>query len=90
MNTDHAKPGDTIKITARNDFCGQQFLCVECPESKKDGPYSDCAWVEYWDTTVHVHNPETYKIVKHRSTANNGADEFLKRQLDDNLRGLFT
>ncbi len=90
MNTEHAKPGDTIEITSVNDFCGQQFLVMECPDDKKDGPYAHCAWVEHQNYVIHVRDPKTYKIVEHRSTASSGADDFLKRQLNDNLRNLFT
>lgn len=91
MNDKHAKPGDTIVITKANDFQGQEFLVVECPENRKDGPHSHCAWVEHLGTVVSVFDPKHYKIVKrtekHQST--NDINALVKEQMDDNLRSVF-
>lgn len=89
MDTEHSKPGDTIEITVKNDFFGQKFLVIECPDDNKKGPYSKYAWVEHNGCALALVDPKTYKIIKTSLENNVSDDEFLKRQLNDNLRGIF-
>jgi len=97
MSDDYAKPGDTIEITwDYDDWKGRRYIVVECPESYKgtscDNPGN--AWViaEKGKSPSYLF-AGNYKIVARgngQTTTGEGVDKSLKRQLNDNLRRVFT
>jgi hypothetical protein len=92
---DWAKPGDTIEIVRMvfNKFVGNKYLVVEAPEGSwcPEGG----AWVEASgpDDPEGYFTKDCYKVVERAGQsvliANGDVDESLRRQLDENLRGVF-
>lgn len=90
MNEKHAKPGNIIKII-KGSLVDQEFLVVECPDNHQDRSFSHCAWVEMMGSRCFFLNPESYEIISQTNKQKkDDVDTFLKKQLNTNLRNLFT
>lgn len=97
MSDHNPQVGDTIEVTWDfDDWLGRRYVIVECPESYKGTDYGDDpsnAWIimegDEYPTYFLSCN---YKIVK-RGNGQTGkgsdVDKSLRRQLNDNLRGVF-
>jgi hypothetical protein len=97
MSDKWAKPGDTIEITWTNpDWLGKRLVVIECPEEHKNsfGNHPSHAWFcnEFCGGASYF-TADIYKVVERAgrcvSISNGDVDESLKRQLDENLRGVF-
>lgn len=101
IERERAKPGDTIEITnAHQSFLGKRYVVIEPPV---DAVYPNgSAWTAADDANPKGYFIfYNYKVVKRADkkwlayhngcvTGNVDVDESLKRQLNDNLRGVFT
>ncbi len=98
MSDDYPRPGDTIEITWNyDDWLGKRYVVVECPESHRGTQYGDDpsnAWAIVDDDGEPSYFMSTnYKIVARgngQTAKGQDTDKSLKRQLNDNLRGVFT
>lgn len=97
MEAQHAKPGDTIEITADYGTLGLRLVVVECPDNKKEGPNSRHIWVRMpnrsYPTFIRDSDYKIINLAKDSPSASGrdvGVDESLNRQLNDNLQDLFT
>lgn len=91
MNSEQAKPGDRISITVDGDFLGDEFLVVECPNNRRDGPNVDKTWVKHQGHVVCIMKPEDYQITsRYLDNGVGKVDVSLRQQRDDNLRSIFS
>lgn len=92
MKYEHAKPGDTVEVTCEG-FLGQQYVVIECPESHKFNDEPGRAW--HLGPMGHplFFAPEHYKIIKRAnrlsSVVNDDVEKSLRKQTNDNLKGVF-
>ena len=90
MPTEHAKPGDTIRITILNNFFNKECLIIECPNEYKDRQcYSDMVWVKIGGM-AHAICRDNYEIIQSQIRCRSTVENHLDKQLDDNLRGVFS
>lgn len=96
MDGEYAKPGDIVELkflVFSGDYDGKQVTVVERPVDRDYGDEPGDIW--FWWHLAREHQwvgKESYKIIKAANsgtTQSKDVDKSLKRQLNDNLRGLF-
>lgn len=79
--------GDMIEFVGSNAPSGQ-YPIIECPDGHKKSN-GDRVWVDYRGASI-VDIPYVIINPKQKLTRSRDIDEFLKKQLDDNLASIFT
>lgn len=96
MNTKRAKPGDMVHIT-NPDFDTYDKTCrvIETPEGFNTGCLASKTWVLYVNfdglgKTMWLRTSDYTIVCRAEPQSPDGdVDAFLKKQLNDNLRGVF-
>lgn len=89
-----AKSGDTIEVLCDGAYKHKCFVVIECPNGRKPIPWCNgMVWIDTGREQRRVH-PLNYRVIEKlsclsKTTIDINADEFLKNQLDDNLRSVF-
>ncbi len=89
MNTEQAKPGDTIRITRKCELFGKEFLIIERPPNKDNSFFASSPWVIYMENPVAVECPKDYEIINSVTDSSQDVDKRLYRQRDANLNSVF-
>lgn len=88
----YANPGDTIEITYNaacgSNFVGKKFKVIERPGTKLSTETPGSAWI-VGPAGPCFFRPEHYILIESSSDKKENVDAFLKKQMDDNLRGMF-